>query len=242
MKKIVFILTSIYQIESLASSEWIKVSQNADPTRSTAFIDVAQHPLRYEDLERLIGPGFERDLRTFSKTYRSEISSSSGNNEKDLLYNPSTRRKKHQTITIENNSNTTTLGTNKRNGAAAGKGSVIRISNATMKKNADEAAQTAAEQRSRRKPHNSKDSPEDSIDDTILKIDKPDVNAMKRKIKSAPPPAANGFVRFLQFVKNIQNSFAINTSRSIREKVKMLEHLKDMLMFNVGMFRRLNSE
>lgn len=228
-----FVLIVVFiQITYLAAAEWIKVSQNSDPARSAAIAMPSSSPLRYEDLEHLIGPGFEADLEKFSETYHPYESE-----------NVNTTSKKDQLFFGEMNLNTSNQPFGPMLKRNVTKGSVVRVSNLAMQKYA-EASLLEVEKSEKVSDLISDDDNDDDVSginvnknanfSTITKKNGSTLNSTKKK--PVKPMATNGFIRFLRLVKDIQSSFAANTARSIRDKIKMLERLKNKLMVNVGRY------
>lgn len=257
---VVFVLLSI--VFGIAG-EWVEIPQSAEHisdrklsidgsmVSSDGFVVKDLNKLKYEELEDIIGPGFEGEFSKFLQKHSHEISSeegviggnqSIGLTPENILYvDPwhkydqdhttapfitSTRiwmdsAHKNSSVDYKRIATTTTIAPN----------DLHRRKTITPKTKAEihkteQLPKVTSDRRTSTASNATSTKSSNSTNKRILKT---------KRIKWVPYNPFS-FTEILKFLRSIGNSFAMGTSRSISAKIDMLRKFKAELMHNIGNF------
>lgn len=234
-----FVSSIVWCISLVPSTgDWVKIPQKntvrIPPSDATIRPSAAVHEtargssrLRYEDLEHIIGPGFEEDLERFYEKHKKETSISTKTPKPDAhriflpqlddpwsIYDKSPAVESSVVVSpkldIDEEHSTTVHKTH---------------ANVMDERKAIEAQSN----------ENSKTPEMPSIDrksSNTTNKGRPKIVRMASVKQTTQPPMS--FAAIIQFLKSIQSTFVTTTARSIQEKIKMLEGFKDDLLINIG--------
>lgn len=225
------------------TGDWVKIPQKngarTDPLVGTLNSSVVHETppissrLRYEDLEHIIGPGFEEDLERFYEKHKKEssISTTTAKPDAHRIF----RQQLDDPWSIYDKS-------------PAIESSVIVSPKLDIKSSEANITRVIDDQKLTEINENSKKQ-EITIEAVVYSspkskplIDKKKNNSTKQgrpqivriaSVKQATP-APMSFAAIIKFLKSIQSTFVTTTARSIQEKIKMLEGFKDDLLLNIG--------
>lgn len=196
-------------------------------------------PIKYEDLEHIVGPGFEQELERYYDQHKHDLEESTRRTSRPhhqsppvKVYNPSEDPwsiydKPISTQTTSSFSNTSVVGdqfsmvdTN-----VPGKPTVVTFVTKPSKTNSQFDTTTSVNL-----TDHSNSSAKKHVKTKLFKL----VQVPIVHQHQSPTSSLFGFSTILQFFRKIQNSFVTNSSRSIQDKIKMLESFRDDLMGNIS--------
>lgn len=222
-------------------AEWIELPHIAAPLRgpqdTLMLADIpglgepqtSVKPLRYEDLEHIIGTGFEDELEKFYEKHKSDFEALSN----DGHVRPQAYGQHNQTIFNEDpwgsfdqipkaTVATTTMATENE--------SIVDRPKNAFANNKKLQSNYKAKVPSRAKP-TTQTSTESTTPKTTPK-------RVVKLVKVKPKPTDTGpslsFGGFLKFLKDIQSSFVFGASRSLKDKMEMLTNFRDTILINIG--------
>lgn len=221
-------------------------------------------PIRYEDLEHIVGPGFEADLERFYEQHKHDIDESTRRSprppkdyvpEEDpwSIYDKPIRvQTTVQSINASVAHHWPLVFSGDRlshfDSDASGKPTVVTFVSKPIADAAKKHTNTVFSQTLHVKPQFQDMSKPDSSETTPAspvgnKHNSSATKSTKRKVfklipvqidQPAPSSSLFGFANLLQFFRKVQNSFVTNTSRSVQDKIKMLEQFRDGLLRNIS--------
>lgn len=228
-------------------SDWIEILPVQ--TQSSTIV-----PIKYEDLEHIIGPGFEDELEKFYEKHKQEIDKTApipaktGFNMPLLphhkLFNPTDDPWSiydDPTLPVNklpNRKDNVFSYSNKADELiASGTVKPIKVlyrnESTDFKQSTDDPNNVDLSKYSEF-ALNSK--PDRELNNGTKVINKTKVKIIKIKPFRGAQPLS--FMKVLQFLKDIQSTFVTNTARSIQDKIKMLEIFKDTLLMNIGKWNK----
>lgn len=227
-------------------AEWIQIPQISVPLNgpqdTLMLSDIpgihteSNKPIRYEDLEHIVGPGFEDELEIFYKKHKNDFKTLSSshshttnlpdNEEETTSYDqynetifnedPWSYYDQIPKATVATTTTTTTISMENE--------STVVAKNPTRKFIAKPIVPTHLETTTTKSTNTNNN----SMRKKIVKI-------IKVKQKPTEPKATSlSFSGFLKFLKDIQSSFVFGASRSLKDKMIMLENFRDTLLINIG--------
>lgn len=232
-------------------AEWIKIPQVSVPLKGPQDTLMLSNipgipdspilkPIRYEDLEHIIGPGFEDELEKFYEKHQSDLDTLSPHTTTSLPEEPSYDQynetifnedpwsyydQLHHTATIA----TTTTAANSINKIQNQNSNNKNLTkkpnskpNVVLIKRLETTTTTTG------KPASSVNN-NNGTRKKIMKIVK-----VKQKPKDSGKTTSLSFSGFLKFLKDIQSSFVFGASRSLTDKITMLANFRDTLLINIG--------
>lgn len=222
----------------LCEAEWIKISQiptsefqmYTSPSTVDASIKNVKDdnaPIRYEDLEHIIGPGFEDELEKFYQRHKEEMEKNR-HEKKPTKLTPATSSTYEDPWSVYDN--------------PLHIGALKETINVTDISDSDESEENIMlKDKNRYEEFDEVDqssgvSNENYDNVTVQPVTIPKVvqfKFVKVKPKEAEPFSFSGFMKFL---RDIQSTFVTKTARSIKEKIETLEQFRDEILINIGMF------
>lgn len=227
---------------------WVKIPQkNTGRAAVDTLKPIAVHEnpptssrLRYEDLEHIIGPGFEDDLERFYEKHKKESSVSTNTPKPDAhrIFLPQTDDPwsiYDKSPAVESSvvvSPKLDIKGSKENSTSEHK---LHVSSMDERKSVE--AQNNENSMTPEMPIQSDGSlkQKPTIDrkrNNATKKGRPNVVRLASVKQSTSVPMS--FAAIIKFLKSIQSTFVTTTARSIQEKIKMLEGFKDDLLLNIG--------
>lgn len=229
----------------ICSGDWVKIPQkNAAKTAPLVdLLEPSSEPppssrLRYEDLEHIIGPGFEEDLERFYEKHKKETSASTNTRKSDAnrLFLPqaddpwsiydklpvvesSVVVSPKLDISIENSTIEHKMHVSVMDGTKSmdpQNNESLKTLESPINSNGSLEHKPSTE----RKPSNT------------TKKGRPKIVRLASVKQTTQTPIS--FAAIKKFLKNIQSTLVTTTARSIQEKIKMLEGFKDDLLINIG--------
>lgn len=246
--QIYLFVSSIVWCISLApiTGDWVEIKQkNAARTaplvnspKPSAVHETPPSRLRYEDLEHIIGPGFEEDLERFYEKHKKEISISTTTPKPDAhrIFLPQT----NDPWSIYDKSpavEPSVVISPKLDISGENSTTEHKMHSSVMDERKSIDAQSNVNSKTSEIPTQSDDSlkPKPSIDrkpNKTTKKGKPNIVRLASVKHTTQTPMS--FAAIIKFLKSIQSTFVTTTARSIQEKIKMLEGFKDDLLINIG--------
>lgn len=220
---------TIYDRVGLAISVLPRPLSSDSPPESATIVP----PIRYEDLEHIVGPGFEAELEKFYEQHKHELDestrrsdvtdsmgSSNGNNTSGsskppkIYYVPGDDDPWSQydkpMLTAQQHSSSTEKSADESDSSAH---SAPMVTN-------NRTANTTASTTSTKK--------------RIVKLVPLRVVAVPADSMQKQTSGVGGFPGVVAFLRGIQDSIVSNTSRSIKDKMRMLESLRDKMMLQIS--------
>lgn len=191
-------------------------------------------PIRYEDLEHIVGPGFEAELEKFyeqhkhqldESTRRSDVGESNGSSSNGSNTNGSSKPPKIYYVPGDDDP-----------WSQYDKPLLTAQQHApTTEKSADESDSTT---HSAEVVHNNRTANRTtgttSAKKRIVKLVPVRVIAVPADSVQKQTADAGGFPGVVAFLRGIQDSIVSNTSRSIKDKMRMLKSLRDKMMLQIS--------
>lgn len=219
----------------LCEAEWIKISQI--PTSEFQLyttespVDLSKKvqdntPIRYEDLEHIIGPGFEDELEKFYQRHKEELDRNR-NEEKP---------KKIAAETSPNYEDPWSVYDNPLHiGALNEPISVTDVNDSEL----DESTMLNDKNRYEEyeeADHSSSSSNESYENVTVQQPSVPIPKVVQLKFVKVKPKETESFSfsGFMKFLRDIQSSFVTKTARSIKDKIRTLEQFRDDILMSIG--------
>lgn len=220
-------------------AEWIELPQIAAPINgpqdTLMLADIpglrepqsSVKPLRYEDLEHIIGTGFEDELEKFYEKHKSDFEALSNDNN----VRPQAYGQRNQTIFNEDPWDsidqipTATVATT--TAATENESIVDRPKNAFAN---DKKLPSMSDAKIPSRKNNSVKPTTPNTGTAPKKV----VKLVKVKPKPLPIETSLSFGGFLKFLKDIQSSFVFGASRSLKDKMEMLANFRDTILINIG--------
>lgn len=219
----------------LCDAEWIKISQiptsefqmyTTESTVHISKIDDDTTPIRYEDLEHIIGPGFEDELEKFYQRHKEEM----GKKQKDEKPKKLTSEK-----AVAYEDPWSVYDNPLHIGVLKDSISVIDVNNS------EPHEKPMLNDKNRYEEYDEYDHLNaTSLDATFENVTSAPVSKPKiiryKFVKVKPKETeSHSFSGFLTFLRDIQSSFVTKTARSIEDKIRLLTQFRDDLLINIGM-------
>lgn len=234
-----------------ATGDWVKIPQK-NTARTAPQVDTlkpsAAHEtpptsshLRYEDLEHIIGPGFEEDLERFYEKHKKETAISTTTPKPDAhriflpqtddpwsIYDKSSAVESSVVISPKLDIKIT-----EENSSTAHKlhSTVMDERKSNYPQNIEKSITPEMKIQSdgplKQKPSIDRKQPSNTT-----KTGRPNIVRLASVKQTTQAPMS--FSAIIKFLKSIQSTFVTTTARSIQEKIKMLEGFKDDLLINIG--------
>lgn len=217
----------------LCEAEWIKISQiptsefqmytTASPADRPAKNVDDNAPIRYEDLEHIIGPGFEDELEKFYQRHKEETERK--RNEE--------RRTKLPAETIATNEDPWSVYDNPLHIGLLSEPITVTDVNGS-----ESVENTMLNEKNRYEEYDEADRSSGSSNEnyenvTVQAVPVPKV--VQFKFVKVKPQESFSFSGFMKFLRDIQSSFVTKTARSIKDKIRTLEQFRDDILLSIGM-------
>lgn len=216
-------------------------------------------PIKYEDLEHIVGPGFEEELERYYDQHKHDLEESTRRTPKPTsrpykIYDPnddpwSIYDKPMSMQTTSHPNSSTNPGSGDRfsifdvdGDSLSGKPTVVTFitkpshthkQDTKLTSNTFNVIPQQFDKTTTPNPINASSSGKKRLRPKLFKLVQVPI------VESSKKTSLFGFSSILQFFRKIQNSFVTNSSRSIQDKIKMLESFRDDLMENISKFRSL---
>lgn len=222
----------------LCEAEWVKISQipaselKMHTTPST--VDISKNvkddtPIRYEDLEHIIGPGFEDELEKFYQRHKEEMDRKNDEEKPQKVMSEAKPTYKDRWSVYDNPLH---IGPLKE---------PITVANDADSEEESHESETLNE-KNRYEEYDEADllnssSNENYENVTTAPVSIPKVVQLKFVKVKPKEPEAFSFSGFMTFLREIQSSFVTKTARSIKDKIRTLEQFRDDILINIGMLK-----
>ncbi|KAJ6639893.1 Pyridoxine/pyridoxamine 5'-phosphate oxidase [Pseudolycoriella hygida] len=215
----------------LCEAEWVKISQI--PTSdfhvyaTESSIDSTKNvdndvPIRYEDLEHIVGPGFEDELEKFYQRHKEEVD----------------RKRKEEKPKDVKSSETSHLPYDDPWSVYDNPAHIGAIKEPTDLKDSEMSESVVENDKNRYEEYDDAVHLNDSFhqnygNETMEPSNIPQIvqfKLVKVKPKETEPFSFAGFMKFL---RDIQSTFVSKTARSIQDKIQTLEQFRDDILLNI---------
>ncbi len=224
----------------LCEADWIKISQiptsefQMYTTEST--VDVSSKsvegdvPIRYEDLEHIIGPGFEEELEKFYQRHKDEMERKR-NEDRPKKSRPETRPQSYDEDPWSVYDNPLHISVSKEPISVTDINESESIENPTLNDNNryEEYDEVDHNLSSGPTSENYENDTAEFPAATVPKVVQ--FKFVKMKPKDTESPFS--FSGFMKFLRDIQSSFVSKTARSIKDKIRTLEQFRDDILLNI---------
>lgn len=214
---------------ALCEAEWIKISQIPTSEFQTyttpSTVDISKKvddntPIRYEDLEHIIGPGFEDELEKFYQRHKEEMERKGHEEKPKKVISESSSSYEDPWSVYDNPLHI---------------GVIKEPITVTDVKDSDLDESTMLNEKNRYEEYDESDNTNEEFDNTTMKpVPVPKVVQLKF-VKVKPKETESfSFSGFMKFLREIQSSFVTKTARSIKDKIRTLEQFRDDILINIG--------
>ncbi|XP_037029718.1 uncharacterized protein LOC119069694 [Bradysia coprophila] len=247
----------------LCEAEWIKISQiptsefqmyTTPSTVNAAEIVNSNAPIKYEDLEHIIGPGFEDELEKFYQRHKSEVErkrpddrpKNKGTATRPAAYeddpwsvydNPVHISVINEPINVADVSDTEqdekTMLNDKHRYEEYDE--TDRVSGGSSNENHERV--TMRPVTNRYEEYDETDhvsgSSNENYENVTRKRGTPAKVVQVKFVKATPTVEPFSFGGFIKFLRDIQSTFVSKTARSIKDKIRTLEQFRDDILINI---------
>lgn len=240
----------------LCEAEWIKISQiptsefqmytTESPTGITKNVNDEDAPIRYEDLEHIIGPGFEDELEKFYQRHKQEVEKykkeekpkkiTAAEPSRPIYEDP--KKFASETSHPSYEDPWSVYDNPLHIGALQEPISVTHINDT------DPDEHVMLNDKNRYEEYDEADHASGASNEyyenvTVQPVTFPKVVQFKIVKVKPKEPEAFSFSGFMKFLRDIQSTFVTKTARSIKEKIETLEQFRDEILINIGMFTEI---
>lgn len=224
----------------LCKAEWIKISQiptsdfqmystasTVETSKKTIDDDT---PIRYEDLEHIIGPGFEEELEKFYQRHKDEMDRKRFEDKPKKVIKQPTNEEVDDPWSVYDNP--LHISVSKEPITVTDINDSIRDEATILNDNSDKTRYEEYDESDQLSGTSSENYENVTIEPvTVPKIVQ--FKFVKVKPKDTEPFSFTGFMKFL---REIQSTFVTKTARSIKDKIRTLEQFRDEILLNIRTF------